>query len=239
MTKRKGETNRAGTPTLTTTELAKDYGDGQGVGGGSGLDLTLHSGDLVMLVGPNGAGKSTLLGLCAGLIEPTSGSLAVEGHEIGSIEARAATSVVSDDPVLYDDLSVWEHIEYIARMHHTEDWESYAEDLLEWFNLTERGDDLPSTFSRGLRQKTSLILGLVRPFRLLLVDEPFVGLDTPGQEALVEILGDVSSEGATILCSTHQLDLVPTATRCIGLRDGEVSYDGEPSAEQIRSLVGG
>jgi len=237
MTKRKS--GSAGTPVLTTDELRKDYGDGQGVGGEDGVDLVVHAGDLVMLVGPNGAGKSTLLGCCSGLIEPTGGSLAVEGFEIGSVEARAATSVIPDDPVLYDDLSVWEHIEYVARMHHTDDWESYADDLLEWFNLTDRADDLPSTFSRGLRQKTSLILGLIRPFRLLLVDEPFVGLDTPGQEALVEILGDVASEGAAILCSTHQLDLVPVATRCIGLRDGEVSYDGEPTAEQIRTLVGG
>ena len=239
MSAAKSDQKRAGTPTLRTEGLAKDYGDGQGCGGEDGLDLTLHSGDLVMLVGPNGAGNSALLGLCAGLVEPTAGTLSVEGYEIGSVEARAATSVGPDDPVLYDDLSVWEHIEYIARMHHTEDWESYAEDLLEWLNLTHRADDLPSTFSRGLRQKTSLILGLIRPFRLLLVDEPFVGLDPPGQEALVEILGDVAAEGATILCSTHQLDLVPVATRCIGLRDGEVSYDGAPSADQIRTLVGG
>ena len=227
-----------GTPTLSTDHLIKDYGDGQGVGGRDGVEVTVHSGEVVMLVGPNGAGKSTLLGCCAGLVEPTEGSLAVEGHEVGSVEARAATSVIPDDPVLYDDLSVWEHIEYVARMHHTVDWESYAEDLLDWFGLTDRADDLPSTFSRGLRQKTSLILGLIRPFRLLLVDEPFVGLDGPGQEALVEIIGDVAAEGAAVLCSTHQLDLVPVATRCLGLRDGEITFDGAPSAEQIRALVG-
>lgn len=233
------KTGKGGTPVLQTTGLGKDYGDGQGVGGENGVDLTFHSGELVMLVGPNGAGKSTLLGLCAGLLEPTEGSLSVEGHDIGSLEARAATSIVPDDPVLYDDLSVWEHIEYVSRLHHTSEWESYAEDLLDWLGLTHRADDLPSTFSRGLRQKTSLILGLVRPFRLLLVDEPFVGLDTPGQEALVEILADVAAEGASILCSTHQLDLVPAATRCVGLRDGEVSFDGDPSAETIRKLVSG
>lgn len=234
-----GKHRKGGTPALRTQGVTKDWGDGRGVGGADGVDLELHSGELVMLVGPNGAGKSTFLGLCAGLLEPSAGSVAVEGHEVGSLEARAATSLVPDDPVLYDDLSVWEHIEYISRLHHTDDWESYAEDLLDWFGLTARADDLPSTFSRGLRQKTSLILGLVRPFRLLLVDEPFVGLDGPGQEALVEILGDVTDEGAAVLVSTHQLDLVPRATRCLGLRDGEVAHDGEPSAETIRSLVGG
>ena len=203
-----------------------------------GVTLRVRPNRRLIVLGPNGAGKSLLLRLCHGLIEPTEGTMAVEGHEIGSLEARAATSVIPDDPVLYDDLSVWEHIEYVARMHHTVDWESYADDLLEWFGLTDRADDLPSTFSRGLRQKTSLILGLIRPFRLLLVDEPFVGLDGPGQEALVEIIGDVAAEGAAVICSTHQLDLVEVASRCVGLRDGEITFDGAPSAEKIRSLVG-
>jgi ABC-type multidrug transport system ATPase subunit len=107
------------------------------------------------------------------------------------------------------------------------------------FGLGDRIDDLPSRFSRGLKQKTGLILGLIRPFTLMLVDEPFVGLDTPGQETLVEIMSDVVAQGATIICSTHQLDLVPSATRCVGLRDGELAYDGPATAAKIRELVGG
>jgi ABC-2 type transport system ATP-binding protein len=221
---------------LVASKLGKDYGDGMGL---VALDLELHPGELVMLVGPNGAGKSTFLGLAAGLIEPSNGECWVQGSALGTITARAATSYLPDAPVLYDDLSLNEHIEYIARMHNTQDWESYAEDLLDLFNLTHRADDLPARFSRGLKQKTALILGLIRPFSLLLIDEPFVGLDTPGQEALVEILGDVADQGAAVLCSTHQMDLTPKATRCVGLRDGELSYDGKASAEKIRSLVGG
>jgi ABC-2 type transport system ATP-binding protein len=221
---------------LVTSKVGKDYGDGMGL---VALDLEIHPGELVMLVGPNGAGKSTFLGLAAGLIEPTNGDAWVQGAKLGTITARAATSYLPDAPVLYDDLSLNEHIEYIARMHNTQDWEEYADDLLDLFNLTHRADDLPSRFSRGLKQKTALILGLIRPFSLLLIDEPFVGLDTPGQEALVDILGDVAEQGAAVLCSTHQMDLTPKATRCVGLRDGEMSYDGPASAEKIRSLVGG
>jgi ABC-type multidrug transport system ATPase subunit len=141
--------------------------------------------------------------------------------------------------VLYDDLSLGEHVEYVARLHQTQDWEEYADDLIDMFGLTERIDDLPSRFSRGLKQKTGLILGLIRPFRVMLVDEPFVGLDTPGQETLVEILSDVVEQGATVVCSTHQLDLVPKATRCIGLQDGALVYDGKVTPEKIRELVGG
>jgi len=155
------------------------------------------------------------------------------------VPARAALSYLPDNPVLYDDLSLGEHIEYIARLHRTVDWQDYADDLVEMFGLTDRVDDLPSRFSRGLKQKTGLILGLIRPFSLMLVDEPFVGLDTPGQETLVEILSDVVEQGATVICSTHQLDLVPAATRCIGLRDGGLVYDGPATAAKIRELVGG
>jgi ABC-type multidrug transport system ATPase subunit len=221
---------------LQTFELGKDYGDGMGV---NALDLRIKPGELVMLVGPNGAGKSTFLGLSSGMLEPTTGAAYIGGAEAGSVEARAALSYLPDNPVLYDDLSLAEHIEYVARLHATVDWQDYAQDLLEMFGLAERVDDLPSRFSRGLKQKTGIILGLIRPFRLMLIDEPFVGLDTPGQETLVEVLSDVVEQGASVLCSTHQLDLVPSATRCIGLRDGELAYDGPATAEKIRELVGG
>jgi ABC-type multidrug transport system ATPase subunit len=222
---------------LQTLDLSKDYGDGMGLV--TELDLKIGPGELVMLVGPNGAGKSTFLGLTSGMLEPSNGWAFIGGHPAGTIEARAALSYLPDNPVLYDDLSLGEHIEYVARLHQTEEWEEYADDLVDMFGLTDRIDDLPSRFSRGLKQKTGLILGLIRPFRVMLVDEPFVGLDTPGQETLVEILGDVVEQGATVVCSTHQLDLVPKATRCIGLQDGALVYDGKVTPEKIRELVGG
>jgi ABC-2 type transport system ATP-binding protein len=222
-------------PLLQTEELGKDYGDGLGL---VSLDLSVGNGELIMLVGPNGAGKSTFLGLASGLVEPSNGKAFVSGFPIGSLEARAATSFLPDAPVIYDDLSVNEHLEYVARLHATDDWEEYADELLEMFNLEARADDLPSKFSRGLKQKTALILGLIRPFSILLIDEPFVGLDTPGQETLVDVLSDIVEQGASVICSTHQLDLVPKATRCVGLRDGELSYDGPATEVKIRQLVG-
>lgn len=222
---------------LQTLDLTKDYGDGMGLM--TELDLVVGKGELVMLVGPNGAGKSTFLGLAGGMLEPSNGWAFIAGSPAGTVPARAALSYLPDSPVLYDDLSLGEHIEYIARLHKTVDWQEYADDLVEMFGLTDRIDDLPSRFSRGLKQKTGLILGLVRPFSVMLVDEPFVGLDTPGQETLVEILSDVVAQGATVICSTHQLDLVPAATRCIGLRDGALAYDGPATEAKIRELVGG
>lgn len=222
-------------PVLVTDQLAKDYGDGHGL---EPLDLEVRPGEVVMLVGPNGAGKSTLLSMVAGLLESTGGRVTVAGAEVGAVEARAATSFLPDAPVLYDDLSLWEHLEYVARMHATPDWEDYAQDLLEMFELSDRADDLPATFSRGLRQKSAIAVGLIRPFRLLLVDEPFAGLDRPGQETFVDVIADVAEQGAAVVVSTHQLDLLAVATRCVGLQDGALAYDGDANAEVIAELVG-
>lgn len=222
------------TTVLHTEGLAKDYGDGLGL---QPFDLEAGAGELVVLVGPNGAGKSTLLRLIAGLLEPTAGTVHVAGQPAGSLEARAATSWVPDAPVLYDDLSVEEHLEYVARLHGTKGWEERADSLLGTLNLSHRASDLPVRFSRGLRQKTSLAVGLVRPFQLLLIDEPFVGLDLPAQAALVELLTELAGTGATVVVSTHQLDLADRATRCVGLRDGECSYDGPASRKTILGLV--
>ena len=221
---------------LVAQGLAKDYGDGRGL---AGVDLVVQPREVVMLVGPNGAGKSTFLGCCSGLVEPTDGHAWSGGHLAGTIEARGATSYIPDSPVLYEDLSVWEHLEYLARLHDTQDWADYAEDLLEMFSLDDRADELPTKFSRGLKQKTALMVGLIRPFSVLLIDEPFAGLDVPGQETLVEVVGDLAEQGAAVICSTHQLELLPVATRLVGLQDGVLAYDGKPSEQQIRELVGG
>jgi ABC-type multidrug transport system ATPase subunit len=221
---------------LQTIDLAKDYGDQLGL---DPTTINVGAGELVLLVGPNGAGKSTFLGLCGGLLEPTGGEALVSGAEVGSLAARAATSIIPDDPVLYDDLSVWEHAEYIARLNHVEEWEPLGEELLTRLGLVDRRDDLPSRFSRGLRQKTSLLLGLLRPAELLLVDEPFVGLDAPGQATLVELLEEVVAAGVTAVVSSHQLDLADRATRCLGLRDGQLVHDGKAGRDIVRELTGG
>jgi ABC-2 type transport system ATP-binding protein len=150
----------------------------------------------------------------------------------------AGKSTFPDDPVLYDDLSVWEHAEYVARLHQSDEWEPLGEELLHRLGLAERRDDLPSRFSRGLRQKTSLLLGLLRPAELLLIDEPFVGLDAPGQTTLVELLEEVVAAGVTAVVSSHQLDLADRASRCLGLRDGQLVHDGPASRAIVHELTG-
>jgi ABC-type multidrug transport system ATPase subunit len=223
-------------PALETVELAKSYGTHAAL---EPLDLVIDAGELVMLVGPNGSGKTTLLRMAAGLLEPTSGTVAIDGFPSGSLEARAALSFLPDNPVLYDDLSLVEHLHYIGRLHGVpgDELDERGAALMERFNLSNRADDLPVTFSRGLRQKTSIAVGLIRPFSVLLVDEPFVGLDQPGKEALTELLVDAYEQGATVIVATHALEFAQVANRCIGLRDGELAYDGEATPGQVERLV--
>ena len=219
---------------LSAVGLTKTYGDLPASGP---LDLNVAPGERVVMLGHNGSGKTTFLRMAAGLLEATAGTMSVFGHDVGSIEARAATSFLGDTPVFYDDLSVWEHLEYIARLHDTADWEQHAADLLDSLGLSDRADDLPTTFSRGLRQKAAVAIAFVRPFELLLVDEPFVGLDRTGREALLELFRLAHGQGAALVVATHELTTVSESDRIVALRDGTVIYDGLVADADVDALV--
>lgn len=220
---------------LIVQDVVKDFGDLLAL---DRVSMDVSAGETVALVGSNGAGKSTLLRIISGLLDKTSGEVTVEGNEPGTIEARAATSYISDNPVLYDDLSVIEHLEYIARMHEVEEWEEHAWNLLDVLGLRTRADDLPSRFSRGLRQKTSLAIGFVRPCSLLLIDEPFVGLDAPGKAGFLELVRHAATNGTAVVVSTHELGFLERADGCVALSDGSVVRSGKLDAQEVLALMG-
>jgi len=222
------------TAALETQGLTKTYGDAPAV---EPIDLQVAPGERVALLGHNGSGKTTLLRMVAGMLEPSEGTATVLGAPVGSIDARAATSYLGDQPVFYDDLSVWEHLEYIAKLHGHDEWEDHATDLLETVGLLDRRDDLPMTFSRGLRQKAAIALAFIRPFELMLVDEPFVGLDRTGRDALLELFARVHADGAALVVATHELTTVGASERLVALRDGVVVYDGPPRGADVDALV--
>jgi ABC-2 type transport system ATP-binding protein len=140
--------------------------------------------------------------------------------------------------VLYDDLSVREHLEYVSAIHGAPATPEEVDELVERLGLTARADDLPARFSRGLRQRAGLAVGLVRPFALLLVDEPFVGLDAGGKAALLELLDEASGQGATLVVATHDPNFVERVDRCVALRDGHVVHDGPATPADVIALVG-
>jgi ABC-type multidrug transport system ATPase subunit len=220
---------------VAVDDVSKRYGDERLAVNGVSFDVA--RGELVALVGTNGAGKSTLLQLAVGLLEATDGAVRIDGAAAGSLDARARLSYISDQPALYDDLSVNEHIEYVARLHGLPGRPDTADELLAVFNLSGRADDLPARFSRGLRQKTAIVLALIRPFSVLLVDEPFVGLDPAGQQTLTELLCAAAEAGAAVVVATHQLGFLERATRCVALRDGGLVYDGAVDRAAIEPFL--
>jgi len=220
---------------IEAVQLTKDYGDLVAL---HPLDLSIPAGQAVALVGHNGSGKSTLLKLASGLLDPSAGEVSIAGHPAGTPEARAAASYVPDEPVLYDDLSVAEHLRYVAALHGADVADGDVDELVGRLGLAERVDDLPARFSRGLRQKAGLAVALVRPFSVLLVDEPFVGLDAPGRAALLELLDEAHAAGASLVVATHDPTYVERVDRCVALRDGTVVHDGPATPAEVLRLVG-
>jgi ABC-2 type transport system ATP-binding protein len=216
-------------PVLRVSGLRRDFGDLTAI---DGFNLDLAAGECVSLIGHNGSGKTTALRVAAGQLEPTSGTVTVSGANVhdrhhGHI-ARARLAFVPDSPVLYDDLTVGEHLELVGLAHgvHDELDERIAV-LLERLGLTARRDFLPRQLSRGMRQKTQIACAFVRPFDVLLLDEPVVGLDPPSQAALRSLLIETKRGGAGVLFSTHQLEFASDlADRGMVLDGGRVVDDG-------------
>jgi ABC-2 type transport system ATP-binding protein len=222
-------------PILEAIDLVASYGDHVAL---RSLTYRVRPGSRVALIGPNGAGKSTFLRLAAGLLEPTGGEVKIGGFPAGSIEARRLTSYLPDSPSLYDDLSLNEHLEYVARLHGEAEWEARATDLLDRLGLTDRGDDPPGGFSKGMRQKASIAVAFVRPFGLLLADEPFDGLDPRSRETLDSLVEEATDAGAAVILATHHLDIVERSSRCLAIDEGEVVYDGAAKTAEVARLVG-
>ncbi|UDY36541.1 ABC transporter ATP-binding protein [Dermatobacter hominis] len=220
-------------PALAVHGLSKYYGD---VAALEEMDLEVPAGQSVVLVGHNGSGKSTLLSMIAGVLEPSEGDVLVHGQPNGTLHARAELSWLPDSPVLYDDLSLWEHVEYINRMHGGSGDDPFLDELLERLGVEDRKDHLPSQFSRGLRQKSAIAVALCRPFSVLLVDEPFVGLDAAGRLALLELIDEARDNDATVLVATHDPDVIDRFERGLMLENGELVHDGP--ASDLHGMLG-
>ena len=205
----------------------------------SSFDLTVAAAELVALVGPNGAGKTTFLTLAAGLLEPSSGSGRGRRRRGRLDRGPARLSYLPDEPVFYEDLSIGEHLEYVAALHGVEEPEARIGSLLERLGLAEWRDGLAAELSHGMKQKASIALALVRPFSILLADEPFDGLDPPSRAQLFELLAEARRDGAAVVVSTHRPDVIAAASRCVAIRDGVLAYDGVPDASVIAEFFDG
>lgn len=198
------------------------------------LDLSIERGEFVALLGPNGSGKSTLIRLLCGLTRPTSGVIQVGGWQLPheTYAVRAQIGLVSHKPLLYENLSAAENLQFFARLYNlpNDSVESRIADRLAQVGLAKRARDLVRTFSRGMLQRLSIARALLHNPDILLMDEPYTGLDQDAAAVLDELLRAAHSEGRTILMSTHDLPrAVALASRVVILSRGVVGYD-QPTA---------
>jgi ABC-2 type transport system ATP-binding protein len=217
-------------PVLDVSGLGRRYGELTAL---HDLDLRIRPGECVAVIGHNGSGKTTAVRMIAGLLDPSAGSVLLDGaplhEEPGAIDARAALALVPDAPSLYDDLTVREHLQLVAVAHDAadSDLDGRIQELLAGLGLLDKADAMPGTLSRGMRQKVQLACALIRPWRLLVLDEPVVGLDPASQRTLREFLVEAKGAGRAVLLTTHQLEFARgVADRAIVLSDGAVVAAG-------------
>lgn len=208
-----------------------------------GLNLDIKRGEFVTLFGPNGAGKSTLIRILARLTRPSRGTVSVLGAQLGTPQGEAVRQrigLMGHLSYLYLGLTGLENLVFYARMYQVPQPYQRARQLLEELNLADRGDDLVRTYSRGMLQRLSAARALVQDPDLLLLDEPFTGLDPSAAELLSQLLQRMHSRGRTVLLATHDLTLGRAlCTRFLILVRGRIALDSTPEevdAQQIQAV---
>lgn len=212
---------------LTIDDVSRYYGRRRAL---SHVSLTLQPGQLVALLGPNGAGKSTLLGVLATLIRPSTGSIHYGDHSDKEATAglRAQIGFLSHDLQLYAELTARENLELFAGLYGLEDPASHATEALERSGLGSRADDVVDGYSRGMCQRLALERSLIHDPRLVLLDEPFTGLDETSAQRLTDRLRCLKDAQRIVLLATHDLDVADgLVDRSVILKKGRmVELDG-------------
>ncbi len=171
------------------------------------LSFEVFPGEISILVGPNGAGKSTIIKSIAGLLR-FQGEILICGKKNKTAEAKRNLGYIPELPALYDMLTIWEHMEFIARAYSLENWKGKAEELFQRFELDDKKNKLGNELSKGMQQKVSICCGLLPNPKVLLFDEPLVGLDPHAIKELRNLFVEYKQNGTAILLSTHMLDSV-------------------------------
>ena len=202
------------------------------------VSFRVERGECVRLLGANGSGKSTLLRALAGLSRPTSGRIRIGGWEMPTEawRARAQIGLVAHQPLLYENLTARENLHFFGKLYaiNREERERRGVELLRRVDLHKRADSLVRTFSRGMKQRLSLARALLHQPDLLLLDEPYNGLDQKAVDQLDELLLAAKSQDRTILMSTHQFERgAQFAERAMILSNGRICFDGPGSSSEI------
>ncbi|MEX0936181.1 MAG: ABC transporter ATP-binding protein [Gemmatimonadota bacterium] len=223
------------TPMLELEGLAKSYGSFAAV---RGLDLSVKPGEIFGFLGPNGAGKTTTIRMVAGILQPSAGSVRLDGIDMSVEPERAKRRIgyIPDRPFLYEKLSGGEFLRFVAGLWGYEgpELESRADRFLALFSLTPWKDELIESYSHGMRQKLLISSALIHDPKLIVVDEPMVGLDPRSARILKDLLRAYVAQGGTVFLSTHTLEVAEVlCDRIAIIYEGEIIALG--TMDELRS----
>lgn len=223
---------------ISTRELTRQFGTNTAV---DRLNLEVCAGEIFGFLGPNGSGKTTTIRMLTGLLEPTSGEALICGYDINREPSRAKALIayVPDQPRLYGKLTAREFLALTANLYRIppDQAREQAENLLALFELAGRGDELLESYSHGMRQKVVLAAALIHRPRVLLMDEPTVGLDPRSARLLKDVLQELARRGAAVFVSTHILEIAERMCHRVGiLQEGALIAQGSP--QELRKKVG-
>jgi len=215
--------------------LVKSYGNFDVL---RGIDLNVNKGEFVTIFGPNGAGKTTLIKILSTLTEPTSGKLTISGHnarkEVQQI--RSIIGVISHDPYVYENLTALENIKFFAELYGLTNIDDRSKAVIQQVGLEARSHDLVRTFSRGMKQRLAVARAIIHKPEILLLDEPYTGLDQHGAQLFGEMLSEIKGQNRTILMTTHSIDEGLDFSDRVGiLTKGRIIY--ESPANQLDAIT--
>lgn len=231
-------------PVIDVRSLHVRFGEVEAV---AGVDLQAEAGQATGLLGRNGAGKSTTMRVLAGVVPPTAGTVLVAGHDVrrDPLAVKQQVGYCPDVGGLVPRATPWEHLQLSARLRRLVDWEDRGRHLLERFELGDVTHRVTTGFSHGMGRRLSVVLAALHQPAVLLLDEPFDGVDPIGVEATLEVINDARSRGACVLVSTHLRELaIEACSELVVLRGGSrvatataAEMAGEEGARAYRGLL--
>jgi ABC-2 type transport system ATP-binding protein len=205
---------------VQTQNLVKRYGDKVAV---NNVSFDVYGGEVFGFLGPNGAGKTTTIKMMVGLLQPSAGTMKVAGYDVQAqpLQAKASSGYVPDTPNLYAKLSGRELLRFVGDLYEMkrDKIDERTEELFRLFDLTEVRDDLIDSYSHGMKQKVAMAAALIHDPKVLVLDEPTVGLDPKSARLIKDMLRQMADRGAAVFLSTHILEIAERMCDRIGIID--------------------